>query len=102
MEMVSIKTKTQQWAMAKDIGRILGYKQPSLLLKRFREFADKNPNYFAPHKPYLKIQGMDTVYDILCFAFYFENRDLLDAGTRSLNFKKDLPRLREVYKENEY
>lgn len=45
---------------------------------------------------------MDTLYDILCFAYYFENKDLLESGTRSITFKQDLPRLREAYKENQY
>lgn len=100
MEMLTVKKKTQQWAMAKDIGIIFGYKSPTKLLKRFRDFCDKNPNYFYPYKPYDKQSGMDTNYDIICFGFYYENRDLLDAGSRSLKFNsKEIARLKEVYKE---
>ena len=40
---------------------------------------------------------MDTLYNVICFAFYFENKDLLEAGTRSIKFADELPRLKEVY-----
>lgn len=97
MTIFEIKIKTQQFAMTKDIARIFGYKDPAKLLKGFREYSDSNPKAFKPYKPYIKNQGMDTLYDIICFAYYFENKDLLDAGTRSISFKEELPRLREVY-----
>lgn len=97
MNLVAVKTVPQHWARPKEVGRIVGYKDPSKLLKSFREFCEKRPNFFSPHKPFIKNEGMDISYDILCFAFYFENRNLLDAGSRSLNFQKDLIRLKEVY-----
>lgn len=97
MDLLKIRTQSQHWATRKDIARIFCYKDPTRLLKDFREYADEHPKAFDPHKPYIKNAGMDTLYDIISFAYYFENRDLLEADTRSLSFKKDLPRLREVY-----
>lgn len=39
-----------------------------------------------------------SIYQIIIyFDYYFENNDLLEAGTRSIRFKQELPRLREVY-----
>lgn len=102
MDLLQAKTKTQQYATPKSIGYIFCRKNPSTLLKNFREYAEKNPKTFYPHKPFIKNNGMDTLYDILCFAYYFENKDLLESGTRSITFKQDLPRLREAYKENQY
>lgn len=97
MELLQTKVKTQQFARRKDIACIFAYKNPSNLLKQFRQFADDNPKAFYPYKPYIKNVGMDSLYDILCFAYYFENKDLLEAGTRSISFKEELPRLKEVY-----
>ncbi|WP_373780160.1 hypothetical protein [Jeotgalibaca porci] len=97
MVILQTKQKTQQYAFTKDIGRIFGYKDPVKLLKGFRDYVDSHPNAFNPYKPYLKNQGMDTLYDIICFAFYLENRDLLESGTRSISFTGELTRLREVY-----
>ena len=97
MELIQVKAKSQQYAFTKDIGGIFGYKDPVKLLKSFRDYADSHPNAFHPYKPYVKNQGMDTLYSIICFAYYFENRDLLEAGTRSITFNKELHRLREVY-----
>lgn len=97
MEIIKAKIKTQQYASRKEIARIFCYKDPSKLLKGFKEYADGHPNAFYPYKPYIKNYGMDTLYDIICFAFYFENKDLLDADTRSISFREELPRLKEVY-----
>lgn len=97
MEFIQAKVKTQQFASRKEVARIFCYKDPSRLLKDFREYADSHPKAFYPHKPYIKNAGMDTLYDIMSFGFYFENKDLLEADTRSISFKDDLPRLREVY-----
>lgn len=97
MDLLKIRTQAQLWATRREIARIFCYKNPTHLLKGFREYADEHPKAFYPHKPFIKNGGMDTLYDIISFAYYFENRDLLEAGTRSLSFKKDLPRLREVY-----
>lgn len=99
MKVLTVVNKTQQYAMRKDIAKIFGYKDPGRLLKGFRDYADANPGAFKPHTPYVSNTGMEPLYDILCFAYYFENRDLLDAGSKSISFKAELPRLREAYRE---
>ena len=88
---------TKKYASRKTIAEIFDYKNPSKLLKTFRELADEQPHIFRPYKPYVKNKGMDTLYNVICFAFYFENKDLLEAGTRSIKFTDELPRLKEVY-----
>lgn len=45
---------------------------------------------FGGHKPYIKNAGMDTLYNILALAFYIENKDLLEAGTRSIKFREEI------------
>lgn len=97
MVILDVKEVGQLYGFAKDISKLFGYKDPTKLLKDFRKYADENKSAFHPYKPYIKNQGMDNLYSIVCFAFYFENRDLLEAGTRSITFKKELPRLRKVY-----
>lgn len=97
MELLTIRESKQIYAFPKDIGLLFGRKAPSRLLSSFRTFCDSRPNYFHPVKPYVDMQGSGTQYNVLAFAHYFENRDLLDAGTRSLKFKDDLERLKEVY-----
>lgn len=97
MTIIQSVRKTQQYASRKEIARIFSYKDPTRLLKDFRDYADSHEKAFYPYKPYLKNSGMDTLYDIICFAYYFENRDLLESGTRSISFKEELPRLKEVY-----
>lgn len=97
MHIVTGKVVHQQFAFKKDIGRIFNYKDPTRLLKSFRDYADDNTKAFHPHRPYIKNIGMDTLYNILAFAYFIENKDLLEAGTRSISFKEELPRLKEVY-----
>lgn len=87
----------QVWGFQKDIAVIFSYRSPSGMLKRYRDFCDRNKSFFEPHKPYLDFEDSSYIYDIYCFAYYFENRGLLESGTRSLRFKDDLKRLKEVY-----
>ena len=54
MVILQTKSKAQQYAFTKDIGRIFGYKDPVKLLKGFRDYADGHPKAFGPYKPYLK------------------------------------------------
>lgn len=97
MQLVEPKPVNQIWAKRKTIAKVFDYKNPSDLLKQFRKYADDHPRVFGKHKAYLKNQGMDTLYNVLAFAFYLENKDLLEAGTRSLRFNDELDRLKEVY-----
>lgn len=95
MNIITANFTPQYWAYRKDIINVFGYKNPTELLRRFKEFCEARPNYFNPCTPFLE-EG-DTQYNLYCFAHYYENRGLLDAGTRSLKFKDDLPRLIEAY-----
>lgn len=95
MQLVHSEKTTQKYARAGEIADIFGYASPSRLLRRFREFADDNEGYFDPVKPYINNQGLSTMYNIYAFAHFFEDIDLVEAGRG--NFKKDLPRLKEVY-----
>lgn len=88
---------SQQYASRKNIAKIFDYKDPTKLLRGFRDLVDNNPSMFHPYKPYIKNNGLDTLYSIICFAYFFEFKDLLEAGTRSISFKKELPRLKEIY-----
>lgn len=97
MKVVTASFTPQYWGYPRDIAHIFGYKSPTLLLREFRQFCDKRPNYFKPAKPYIQEEGSDIRYNIFCFAHYFENKGMLDAGTRSLKFEQDLPRLIEAY-----
>lgn len=97
MEEIKVRTLHQVWIFQKDVSDIFNYKSPSGLLKRFREFSDKHPNFFLPHKPYLMQDSSLIQYDVFCFAFYYENRGLLEAGSRSIKFQDDIERLKEVY-----
>ena len=97
MNLVKVRDITQVYAFPQDLSRMVGYKDLTKILRRYREFCDARPNYFLPRLPYIKEEGSLTHYDVLCFAHYFENRSMLDAGSKSLSFKKDLPRLREAY-----
>lgn len=97
MQILQAKKINQQYASRKDIAKIFGYKDPTKLLKGFRDLADTNPNMFKPYTPYIKSRGLDTLYNIICFAYYFEFKDLVEAGTRSVSFKEELPRLKEIY-----
>ncbi|TLQ49310.1 hypothetical protein FEZ33_01375 [Ruoffia tabacinasalis] len=97
MNIIKATFTPQYWALPKDIALIFGYKSPTKLLTSFRAFCDSRPNYFNPTKPYRELEGTDTIYNVYAFAHYFENRQLLDAGTRSLKFENDLPRLVEAY-----
>lgn len=96
MNVVQAFPVAQYWAYPKDLSIMFGYKNLAGMLKDFRGFAKSRPNYFSPVKPFIEGDG-DTRYNVFAFAHYFENRALLNAGTRSLSFKKDLPRLIEAY-----
>lgn len=95
MNIVTAIPITQYWAYPADIAVMFGYKYPTKILASFREFCDSRPNYFNPATPYL--ENGEKQYNVLCFAHYYEHRKQLDAGSRSVSFQKDLPRLREAY-----
>ncbi|MGX7091217.1 hypothetical protein [Hutsoniella sourekii] len=95
MNIVKVFKSPSYWLYPGDLGDIISRKQPTKILRAFREFCDNNPHYFYPCKPY-RDEGK-TQYNIYCFLHYFENEGLLEAGTRSLSFEEDLPRLMRAY-----
>lgn len=94
---LEVEKTTKKYASRKTIGEIFDYKDPSKLLRGFRQLADERPSVFKPCVPYIENKGLDRLYNIICFAFYLENKDLLESGTRSIKFSDELPRLKEVY-----
>lgn len=86
----------QLYAFPRDIAVLIGQKSPTRFLKRFRDFCESRPNYFEGQYPYLEMEGSDVTYNIYCFLHWFEHRDLLDAGSRCVSFKKDIKRIREM------
>ncbi len=97
MQILEVRKTQQQFASRRDIGKIFGYKDPTRLLQSFREVADENPNQFKPHTPYIKNAGMETLYSVICFAYYLEFKDVVETRSRLTSFKKELPRLRKAY-----
>ena len=95
MQLVQTTKVTTKYVQAKGIAEIFSYKHPSRLLQRFKTFADENEGYFHPVKPYIKNQGISTMYNIYAFAHFFEDMDLVEIGRG--DFKEDLKRLKEVY-----
>lgn len=97
MQLVQATRMTQQYASRKDIAKIFGYADPTRLLQAFRKVADEQSNLFHPYTPYIKNAGMDTMYNVICFAYYFEFKDVVETRSRITSFNKELPRLKEVY-----
>lgn len=87
-------------ARKKDLEALLNYSNLSAILKSFRKFVDENPKYYYPYEGYYKISGKDFVYDILPVYHYKRYQHLLDAGTRSITFKNEVPRLKELMELN--
>ena len=81
----------------KELFKMVGRKPSSGLTGEFREFADKNPNFFSPHKGYIGGAHSSYQYDPLCFLYFLENRELIKDEVRFLNFRKELPNLKVRY-----
>lgn len=96
MHLISVKHTAQIYALPKDIALLIGMKSSSRFLRDFRKFCDDNPKHFGIQRPYLAIDGNDTVYNIFCFLHWYEYRSALDAGARSIKFEDDLPRIKEL------
>lgn len=99
MEIINVKPVIQAWLYPRHVAVLIGAKatKTSNFLRDFEAFVAKRPNYFNPVKPMITGEGRDAMYNFYAIAHYHENKDLLDAGTRSLNFKEDLKRLKEAY-----
>lgn len=99
MEIIKVRPAMQLWLYPKDVAKLIGRKvtATSEFLREFREFCEKRPNYFNPVKPIQQDVDRDKQYNYFALLHFYENRELLMAGTRSLKFKDDLPRLKEAY-----
>lgn len=99
MEVIKVIPVFQLWMYPKDIQTLIGRKSSStsVFLKEFRDFCEERPNYFKPVKPIQDDLNSETQYNYFAILHFYENRQMLLAGTRSLNFKDDLPRLKEAY-----
>lgn len=98
--MVRVHEMTQKFGFKKDVERMMGYKDLWEYLREFVAFADANPKTFYPLTPYIKHDKKTRQYNLLAYAFYHENKDLLDAGTRSIKLADELPRLRAAYRSD--
>lgn len=86
------------WLDAGNIKQLINRKNPSELLKSFREFVKHNPSYFGDTRPLLDIEGATLQYNFYAFVHFYENRDLLEAGSRSVKFdREEARRIRESY-----
>ncbi|MGX7108325.1 hypothetical protein [Facklamia miroungae] len=99
MEIVKVRPVIQMWLYKKDVEQLIGRKSTSAhnFLRDFEKFCRSRPNYFKPVKPFQSDSHSTTQYNYYAIVHFFENRELLMAGTRSINFKNDLERLKEAY-----
>lgn len=102
MEAIKIRAMHSPYAYAKDIKQLINQKNVSVFLKDFREFVDENPNYFSPYRGYHYADKKDRLYDIYPILWYHENKSFANAGSRTVNFKDDLGRLKEMVEIQTY
>lgn len=102
MEIVKVRAMHSPYVYAKDIKVLINQKNVSNFLRDFREFVDENPNYFSPYRGYHKRTGKDSLYDVLPIIWYHENKSFANAGSRTVSFKQDLPRLKELVEIHTY
>lgn len=98
MEIITIKPVSQQWLTASDVGKLIGRKKTSTntFLKSFKDFVDDRPNFFKGVKPIAKHDGSTALYNYWAINCYLENKDLLDARSRSISFKEYIHEKREL------
>lgn len=83
-------------AYPKQLGEMIGRKSLTKELQDYRKFIEKNPSHFGKWIPVYEIEGSDRLYDVVCFLHWMGHKDLLKAGSRSVKFKDDLPRISEM------
>lgn len=98
MNAIKVKTITPWVIMPKDFKRMINRKNISALLKDFRDFVDRNPNYYYPFQGYIKWNN-ESQYEIFPLIHYYMNKHLLDANTRSIKFKDDLKRVKDMVEQ---
>ena len=96
---LQVKPAIQLYGFASDCGKLVGRKNPTPLLKGFKEFVRKRPNYYnlISRKPYVEIDKGLVSYNLICFLHYFTNRDLLDSGSRSVKLEDDIEGLKVTF-----
>ncbi|WP_314180781.1 hypothetical protein [Abiotrophia defectiva] len=72
------------WGTRGNVAHIMNYKNPNERLERFRKFVDDNPDFFKWFKKPYQWNGKGYEYMLVPVIFYWENRDLLDSGSRSV------------------
>lgn len=102
MEIVKVRAMHSPYVYAKDIKVLINQKNVSNFLRDFREFVDENPTYFSPYRGYHKTDSKDALYDVLPIIWYHENKSFANAGSRTVTFKQDLPRLKELVEIHTY
>ncbi|WP_419986205.1 hypothetical protein [Aerococcus viridans] len=96
VEVVKVRAMHSPYVYAKDIKVLINQKNVSNFLRDFREFVDENPSYFSPYRGYHKRSGKDSLYDVIPILWFNENKEFATAGSRTVTFKQDLPRLKEI------
>lgn len=96
---LQVKNAVQLYGFASDCGTLVGRKNPTPLLRGFKAFVNKRPNYYNPisRKPYVEIDKGLVSYNLICFLHYFVNRDLLDSGSRSVKLEDDIDGLKTMF-----
>lgn len=102
MEVVKVRAMHSPYVYAKDIKVLINQKNVSNFLRDFREFVDENPSYFSPYRGYHKRTGKDALYDVIPILWFNENKEFATAGSRTVTFKQDLPRLKELVEIHTY
>ncbi len=98
MEIITIVPVAQQWLTAKDVEKLIGRKRSSTntFLNSFKDFVEDRPNFFKGIKPIAKHDNSTPLYNYWAINCYIENKDLLDARSRSINFKDYIKEKREL------
>ena len=102
MEIVKVREIHGIYVYAREVKVLIGLKNVSKFLQDFRNFVDENPNYFSPYRGYHHAKGKDTKYDVLPIIWYHENKSFANAGSRTVTFKQDLPRLKKLLELQTY
>lgn len=92
-----MNVKQQYYTMA-NICRFIGKSRSATnkVVAEFVDFSGNHENFFKPCTPVLRNKKTNPVYNIYCFMYYLENRDLIKAGAKGLKFSAELARLKEA------
>lgn len=96
MEIVVPIEINQMRLYKRHIAKLTGQARGGPLAKEFTNFVKSRPSYFGKWKPLIEGDGLDPQYDLVCFIHWYDNRALLNAGSRHISFERDLPRIIEM------